>query len=245
MKTYLLLSLVAVMLSVSGCRVNIGDGVAEIVEPSENIVKAKYPQEAFDKVDNHVVGTIQLVQSDKSRVTLSAPENYIDFFEFENKGGKLDISFAKKGVNIHTEDVTIIIYTPTLREVTNSGAADVHLDSLTTDKFQVRNTGVGSFELNNIHARKIDVSCSGVGSINIDGKTDEAEYNCSGVGGIHARDMIAHEVNAKVSGVGGIDCYASDYIFGRVTGVGGLNYAGHPEKKDLHHTMTGGINEID
>ena len=245
MKTYLLLSLVTVMLSVSGCRVNIGDGVAEIVEPSENIVKAKYPQEAFDKVDNHVVGTIQLVQSDKSRVTLSAPENYIDFFEFENKGGKLDISFAKKGVNIHTEDVTIIIYTPTLREVTNSGAADVHLDSLTTDKFQVRNTGVGSFELNNIHAKKIDVSCSGVGSINIDGKTDEAEYNCSGVGGIHARDMIAHEVNAKVSGVGGIDCYASDYIFGRVTGVGGLNYAGHPDKKDLHHTMTGGINEID
>ena len=245
MKTYLLFSLVAVMLSVSGCRVNIGDGVAEIVEPSENIVKAKYPQEAFDKVDNHVVGTIQLVQSDKSRVTLSAPENYIDFFEFENKDGKLDIKFAKKGINIHTEDVTIIVYTPNLREVTNSGAADLHLDSLTTDELRVRNSGVGSFELNHINAKKIDVSCSGVGSINIDGETDEAEYSCSGVGSIHAKEMIAREVRAKVSGVGGIDCYASDYIFGRVTGVGSLNYAGHPDKKDLHHNMTGGINEID
>jgi hypothetical protein len=51
-------------------------------------------------------------------------------------------------------------------------------------------------------------------------------------------------VKAKVSGVGGIDCFASDYINGRVTGVGSLNYAGHPEKKDLHHNMTGGINEI-
>ena len=245
MKTYFLISLVAMMLSVSGCRVNIGDGAAEIIEPSENIVKAKYPQEAFDKVDNHVVGTIQLVQSDKSRVTLSAPENYIDLFEFENKDGKLDIKFAKNGINIHTEDVTIIVYTPTLREVTNSGAADVHLDGLTTDELKVKNSGVGSFELNHINAQKIDVSCSGVGSINIDGEADEADYSCSGVGSIKARDMKAREVKAKVSGVGGIDCYASDYINGRVSGVGGLNFAGHPEKKDLHHSMTGGINEID
>ena len=245
MKTYLLLLLVAVMLSVSGCRVNIGDGITEVIEPSENIVKAKYPQEAFDKVDNHVVGTIQLVQSDKSRVTLSAPENYIDFFEFDNKGGKLDIKFAKKGININTQDVVIIVYTPNLREMTNSGAADLHLDSLTTDELQVINSGVGSFELNHINAKKIDVSCSGVGSINIDGETDEAEYSCSGVGSIHAQDMKAREVKAKVSGVGGIDCYASESISGHVSGVGSLNYAGHPAKKDLHHNMTGGINEID
>jgi hypothetical protein len=56
--------------------------------------------------------------------------------------------------------------------------------------------------------------------------------------------MKARNVKAKVSGVGGIDCYASDYIDGSVTGVGGLKYAGHPAKKDLHHNMTGGINEI-
>ena len=234
----------ALMLSVSGCRVNIGEG-GETIEPSENIVKAKYPQEAFDEVDNHVVGTIQLVQSSKSRVTLSAPENYIDLFEFENKDGELKIKYTKTGVNIHTEDVTIIVYTPTLRKVENSGAADIHLDSLTTDELEIKNSGVGSFELNHINAQKIDISCSGVGSINIDGQTDEAEYSCSGVGSIKAKDMKAREVNAKVSGVGGIDCYASDYINGRVSGVGGLNYAGHPAKKDLHHNMTGGINEID
>ena len=243
MKTYLLLSLLAVLLSVNGCNVKIGEG-GDIVEPSEKIVKAKYPQAAFDKVDNHVVGTIQLVQSNQSRVTLSAPENYIEYFEFENKDGKLNINYAEKSVNMSANDVVIIIYTPNLREVNNSGAADIHLDSLNTGEFKVINSGVGSFELNQINAKKIDVSCSGVGSINIDGQTDEAEYSCSGVGGIHAQEMKAREVKAKVSGVGGIDCFASDYINGRVTGVGSLNYAGHPEKKDLHHNMTGGINEI-
>jgi Protein of unknown function (DUF2807). len=223
--------------------VKIGEG-GDIIEPSENIVKAKYPQAPFDKVDNHVVGSIQLVQSDQSRVTLSAPENYIEYFEFENKDGKLNINYTQKSINMSANDVVIIIYTPNLREVKNSGAADIHLDSLTTDEFKAINSGVGSFELNHINAKKIDVSCAGVGSINIDGQTDEAEYSCSGVGGIHAQEMKARNVKAKVSGVGGIDCYASEYINGNVSGVGGLNYAGHPEKKDLHHNMTGGINEI-
>lgn len=233
-----------VLLSVQGCNVKVGEG-GDIIEPSENIVKAKYPLEAFDKVDNHVVGTIQLVQSNKSRVTLSAPENYIDLFEFENKNGELNIKYTKDNVNFSANDITIIIYTPTLREVVNSGAADIHLDSLTTDEFEVKNTGVGSFELNQIIAKKIEISCTGVGSINIDGETDEAEYSCTGVGSIHAREMKAREVRANVSGVGGIDCFASDFIDGHVTGVGGLNYAGHPAKKDLHASLTGGINEID
>ena len=109
MKTNLLLMLTALMLSVSGCRVNLGDG-AERIEPSANIVKAKYPQASFNKVESHVVGNIQLVQSDQSRVTLSAPENYIEFFEFKNEDGKLDIRFKKDNVSLFTENITIIIY---------------------------------------------------------------------------------------------------------------------------------------
>lgn len=243
MKTEFLVMLAALMLSVSGCRVSLGDG-AELIEPSENIVKAKYPQAAFDKIENHVVGTIQLVQSNESRVTLSAPENYIELFEFKNEDGTLDIRFKKDNVNLFTENVTILIYTPNFSKVRNFGAADVRMDSLKTDEFEISNSGVGSFNLANIRARKVDASCSGVGSITLRGQADEAEYSCSGVGSINAKELKAREVDASISGVGGIDCYASESIKGRVTGVGGLKYAGHPEKKDLHNSMTGGITEL-
>ena len=243
MKTKVMLLMVALMLAVTSCSVRVGGGFS-MLDPSENITKAKYPQDPFDKVHNHVGGKIQLVQSDQSRVTLSAPENYIELIEFENEDGELNINFANRNVNIEVKDITILIYTPNLREIKNSGAADIRMDSLTTDEFEVRNTGVGSFLLDNIKAQKIDVSCSGVGSINIDGQTDEAEYTCSGVGSINAEEMKAREVNAKVSGVGGINCHASEYIKGNVSGVGGLRYAGHPAKKDLHHSLTGGITEL-
>lgn len=243
MKTELLVMLAALMLSVSGCRVSLGED-AELIEPSENIVKAKYPQAAFDKVENHVVGNIQLVQSNESRVTLSAPENYIDFFEFKNEDGTLDIRFKKDNVNIFTENVTIIIYTPKLSKVKNSGASDVRMDSLKTDEIEIQNSGVGSFNLANIRARKVDVTCSGVGSITLRGQADEAEYSCSGVGSINAKELKAREVDASITGVGGVDCFASEFIKGRVTGVGGLKYGGHPERTDLHHSMTGGISEL-
>ena len=246
MKTKMFVMMAALVLSVSSCRVSLGNGFGERIEPSENIVKAKYPQQAFDKIDNHVVGKIQVVQSkdDKCRVTLSAPENYIELFEFKNEDGELDIKFADRNVNIDADNVTIIIYTPNIREIENSGAADICMDSLTTDELEIQNSGVGAFTMSNIKANKLDVSCSGVGSINISGEANEAEYSCSGVGNIDAKNLKAREVKAHISGVGGIECYATEYIKGRVSGVGGLKYGGHPAKKDLHNSMTGGISEL-
>ena len=133
MKKSFMLMLAVLTLSVSSCRVNFG-GISNRLEPSENIVKAKYPQPSFDKVENHALGHIRIVQSNQSRVTLSAPDNYIDLFDFKNENGSLEIRFTKKSVNIDARDVTIIVYTPTLREVKNSGVADVHLDSLCTSR---------------------------------------------------------------------------------------------------------------
>lgn len=243
MKANVFVMMAAMMLAVSSCTVRIGNG-AEILEASENIVKQKYQQASFDKVESHVVGKIQLVQSDKSSVTLSAPENYIDLFEFKNKDGELDIRFTKRNVNFHADNITIIVYSPTFREIENRGAADLHIDNLKTDELEVKNSGVGAFTVKNLDAGKLDVSCSGVGSIKLSGSAEEAEYSCSGVGSIDAKELKAKSVEAKVSGVGGIDCYASDYINGHVTGVGGLKYAGHPSKKELSHGMTGGITEL-
>ena len=245
MKTKLMFIMTAVLLSLSSCRVNIGNG-GEWIEPSENIVKAKFPQETFDKVETQVVGDIQLVQTQKgkSRVTLSAPENYIDLFEIANEDGQLRIKYADGNFNIDGRNVTFIIYTPTLSQIKNSGAADIRLDSLTTDELDIRNSGVGAFNLSQIKAKKVEASCSGVGSIALSGQAEEVELDCSGVGNINAKDLKARDAKASVSGVGGIECYASESIKGRVSGVGGLKYAGHPAKKDLNHSMTGGISEL-
>ena len=87
-------------------------------------------------------------------------------------------------------------------------------------------------------------SSHNVGSIKMNGRAGKVDYRCTGVGNIEAKDLKARRVDANVNGVGGIECFASEYLHGRVTGVGSLRYAGHPKETDLHHSMTGSISEL-
>jgi hypothetical protein len=239
-----ILLMVVVMMALTSCRFHV-NGI-DIIDASDNIVEKEYKLDKFNEVATHVVANVKLVQSETKdgHVILSAPDNYIDLFSFESEGEKLDIRFIRNNVNIHTEHVTITVYTSDLLKIKNTGAAEITLDSLDTDNLEVTNTGVGSFRLNKVLADNVCVKCNGVGSISIDGETKDADLSCSGVGSINAEELRSNNVKARVTGVGSISCYASESIDGKVTGIGGLKYAGHPKKKDLNKPTLGGISEI-
>jgi hypothetical protein len=217
----------------------------DTIKPSKNIVKKEYRQEAFDKIDVHAVAHVHLVQSNgDSRVILSAPENYVELFSFKNKDGELDIDFAKDKVNIESKNVHIIVYTPNLRSIENSGVGRITTDSLKAYELEIENSGVGTLQLSGLRVNKLETECSGVGNIELNGLAAKAKFECSGVGNIKARDLKARYVKAEVTGVGGIECYATEYIKGNVAGIGSLKYAGNPGKKHLNHPVTGSISEL-
>ena len=212
------------VLSLTSC--SIGNWEANMVEPSDNIVTKEYKLKPFEEVKMRGVGHVELIQSEAKNglVELTAPDNYVEFYEFESDGKRLNISFAKKSVNIHTQGVKIRVYTCDLIRLENSGAASINMDSLDTDIIEILN--------------------SGVGHITIGGVADNVELRNSGVGSIDASKLKALNVKASVSGVGSIDCYASERIEGSVSGVGSLNYDGHPKQKDTHRSGVGSIKEL-
>ena len=116
------------------------------------------------------------------------------------------------------------MYTSDLIKIQNSGAANINMEKLDTDQMEILN--------------------SGVGSITISGIADNVELTTSGVGSINASYLKALNVKARVSGVGSIECYASEKIEGRVSGVGSLRYAGNPKVKDTNRTGVGSISEM-
>ena len=212
------------VLALTSC--SIGNWEANLVDPSDNIVTKEYKLKPFEEVKMKGVGHVELIQSEEKNglVELTAPDNYVELYKFESDGKKLTISFAKKTINIHTKDVKIRVYTCDLIKLENSGAASINMDSLDTDIIEIAN--------------------SGVGHITIGGVADNVELSCSGVGGIDASKLKALNVKASVSGVGSIDCYASESIMGSVSGVGSLNYDGHPKHKDTHRSGVGSIKEL-
>lgn len=197
-----------------------------LIEESDNVVTKEYKLKPFEEVHMRCVGAVELIQDEKKSgtVELTAPENYIELYKFENNGNELEINFAKQHINIHTRNVKIKVYTNDLLALKNSGASSIRMDSLDTDRIEIIN--------------------SGVGSIAISGLADNVTLQNSGVGSINAENLKALNVKANVSGVGSITCYASEKIEGKVSGVGSLKYAGNPKHKDNKRTGVGSISEM-
>lgn len=214
------------VLALTSCKLDLKGWESNLIEESDNVITKEYKLTPFEEVKMRGVGHVELIQSDTKNgvVELTAPDNYIEFYQFESDGKKLDISFTKKAINIHTRNVKIRVYTTDLIKLENSGAASINMDSLDTDKINIKN--------------------SGVGSITIKGVADDVELTNSGVGSIDTGGLKALNVTANVSGVGSIECYASESIEGRVSGVGSLNYSGHPKHKNTKRTGVGSINEM-
>ena len=213
--------------ALTSCKIDLKDwNSTNLIEASDNVVTKEYKLKPFEKVHMRCVGAVELIQDEKKSgtVELTAPENYIELYKFENNGNELEIDFAKQHINIHTRNVKIKVYTNDLLALKNSGASSIRMDSLDTDKIEIVN--------------------SGVGSITIGGLADDVTLHNSGVGSINAENLKALNVKANVSGVGSITCYASERIEGKVTGVGSLKYAGNPKHKDNHRTGVGSISEM-
>ena len=200
MKKVLFLMLSVLVLT--SCKIDAGNwGSGERIEPSKEIVTKTYKLSPFEEVNMNCFGSVELIQSDDKdgTVELTAPENYIDFYQFESKGSRLDINFTKRHINIDGHKIKIKVYTNDLIKIQNSGAASITMHKLDTDKLTVVN--------------------SGVGEIKVAGITDDA-------------DLLS------------ISCYASEKLDGVVSGVGSLNYAGHPKQVKKHRSGIGNISEM-
>ena len=143
-----------------------GIGQINVIEPSDSIVTKEYKLKPFEEIQMKGVGHVELIQDEAKSglVELTAPENYVEYYKFESDGKRLNISFAKKSVNIHTQGVKICVYTCDLIRLENSGAASINMDSLDTDIIEILNSGVGHISIGGV-ADNVELRNSGVGSI--------------------------------------------------------------------------------
>ena len=229
----------------SSCKIELNSPA--IIEPSQNIVKNEYKMPSFDQMDIDVVANVKFIQSSDNdyRVVLSCPDNYVELFNFEvEHGNELEIGFVRDNINIEARNVDVTIYAPTLRKLENGGVASVEIDRLKGDRLRVENSGVGNVYVNGLQFADVEAECSGVGSMELGGQAERIDLECSGVGSIKAGELKAKAVKAEVSGVGGINCYASERIEAEVSGVGSLKYGGKPSEKVLNRSGVGEIAEL-
>jgi hypothetical protein len=90
--------------------------------------------------------------------------------------------------------------------------------------YELRATGLDN-EMTEIHVE-------GVGNIELEGRTKDLRVQCEGVGNVDLRDLVAQNADVRVEGVGDAYVNVEQELRARVSGLGEIRYAGHPESVD-------------
>ncbi|HEV2478491.1 MAG TPA: DUF2807 domain-containing protein, partial [Puia sp.] len=109
---------------------------------------------------------------------------------------------------------------------------------------RVRNSGSGVIAIE-LNADQLDMSMSGSGNIEVKGRANQLKCNVSGSGSVRGDDLAVEEHSEiHVSGSGSCTITTNGVIDGRISGSGGINYAGNPSTVNVSHSGSGRAHRI-
>lgn len=172
---------------------------------------------AFTAID--LKGPISIdVQVGKGQtITVRGTAAFVNMVVTEVVDGELRVYLREKGVKKMNGDPRVVVTVPSLRRFNMEGAGETTLRGVAGDRF--------------------DVNYRGAGSMTIAGTVKQVNMQAQGVGEVDARKLIAQDANVSFQGIGSVQVYASGKLEANVSGMGELNYFGHP--KTVNKTVSG------
>lgn len=229
----------------TGCSININ--AHQELNPSKTRVTKKYQVSDFASIESNVPAYIVFTQSPVCKVEAEGPENYIEHLRISTKDNKLTLRIEPENVRFRSSrkaKVTIQVSAPMLEDIIHEGVGNILLKDIVQVKdLNIDCSSVGNIQADSLICNRLEITTNGVGNIQLCGMANTARYQSDGVGSIRAKDLKAEEVEVSMNGVGNISCYASKRLTANSSGVGSIDYYGHPEEKDLNKSGIGSINE--
>ncbi len=183
-------------------------------------LKTEYRNVAeFTKIDASGAYSIKVKVGESSSVRIKAEENLLSLIRTRVKGNTLIID-NKKNLSPRKE-LLIEITTKDLTSIECSGANDIEVVGINTDRFEV--------------------DLSGAGSIELEGEVEKFFSDLSGAGSINARSLIANKVYISVSGAASATVHAKEFLDASVSGVGSIDYFGNPQNTKTNVSGVGSI----
>ena len=183
----------------------------------------------FNRVKLSSVGILKIVQGESESLTITAEENLLEYITTRVSGNELEIG-VEPGIGITpTQDITYLLTVKNLEEVSLSGAGEVIIDELATDRLVLESSGVSKFTLGDLQAERLEVHISGTGSAEVAGKVEMLEISISGAGNFNGADLQAQEAEVKISGLGNTTVWVERRLDTSISGAGNISYYGDPQ----------------
>jgi hypothetical protein len=216
----LLLALIALLLSATGCVGTRIDGDRDV------ITETRHPQ-SFSRVLSQGSFHVYIIHDSESRVEVKAESNIQPYLYTQSDGTTLTIGY-KNGYSINEHyTVEVYVYTPDLNTVKLSGSGKIECYDFENEDITLSLTGSGMIKSGFVCSR-LNASVSGSGDIRISGECDHTDLDVSGSGSIKTADLSGANCKATVSGSGQIVTAATATLNAYISGSGNVFYTGNP-----------------
>jgi hypothetical protein len=225
-----LIALLSLAFFISACSTL--DDLANRVEGSGNLISEDRSVRGFNRISLSGIGKVNITQGERESLTVTTDDNLMEFIETEVRGNTLNLGFRDIGrlKSFNPSDgITFDLTLVNLNRLDISGAGDINIDQLETDKLTIDLSGAGSLEIQDLTADELVTQVSGAGSIVAAGQVTGQEITHSGVGTFHAEDLQSDTAFIKISGAGSCTVWVLENLDVKISGLGNVIYYGNPQ----------------
>ena len=220
---------VEVAVDVPGMKVAVE--VPDVIGGSGNVVIEDRPVSNFNRVSLTGVGEVIITQGEEESLTVRADDNIMRYIKTEVENGTLILGFTDQVKNKHIRPSKRIEFTLSVKDVTGldiSGAGDVNVASLDTDRLEIVVGGAGDVSISSLTAEELVVHLNGAGNVELAGQVTEQNVEINGFGAYQAAKLESQTAMVAVNGAGSATLWATDTLDVRIPGAGNVTYYGNP-----------------
>ncbi len=218
------------------------------VTPSGNMVETTHTLSAFHAIDISNAFDVNLVKSDKEKITIRTDEAFLPYIVVEEKQGKLHIYISEDAYLVKknkTKNMFVTVQYKHLESIEVSGAVDVQSADIWEGKrlaidcsgaselqlaikcedFAADISGASEVDLT-LDTQNSNMEISGASDVRVEGNANSAQWDLSGASKVHVFKYLSKHTKANVSGASHLDIYASEKLFIDASGVSNVNYMG-------------------
>jgi len=230
----LLFILTLIVAASSACNVFpivIDNGGFNMVNGSGDVITEEREVSGFDRITLSGFGQVNIEQGDEESLTVRTDDNIMPYIKTEVRGNTLVLDFtdaAKHKSFDPSNGIRFDLVVKDLSRLDVSGAGDIHVDSLETEKLTIDLSGAGNLEISDLTANELVVYVSGAGNTMVSGQVIGLEVKLSGIGNINASNLETETAILNMSGAGNGTVWVTETLDLNISGLGNVDYYGVP-----------------
>lgn len=208
--------------------ISCGEVFSDRIRGNGNIQTEARTSGEFTDVDISGAIDLYIKQDSVYSIKVEADENLLPYIEVHNKGGRLQINKAGSVSLKPTRSIKVFVSGPEFKRFEASGACNIYSENkvIALGTIEIKLSGSSDVKMD-IKAPGVDAKLSGAGTIELQGETKDFSVKGSGSTNIKCFDLMAENVDVRISGAGNADVFASVKLDVHVSGAANVKYKGN------------------